>query len=182
MSVRLNRMTTEYNAVEDRIRISGDTENGPCIIWVSQRLAQRLVLELFKWLEAGPQLVNSDQSPEEKAKQAQKKASPMDQLMAQQSASAAIKPQKSVEVHTDTEQWLATAVDVKMIPEPEAIYLNFKSQQNHQAHLLLSKAVVRQWLAIVHKGYMAGDWPMTVWPDWFMQAEQKEVSKPRQLH
>lgn len=184
MSARLNRMTTEYSPVEDRIRIAGDTEKGPCIIWLNLRLSQRLVQQLFKWLESVPEPVHSDLSPEEKAKQAVQQSSPMEQMIAQQSASAAIKPQQAVQVPTDTEQWLATAIDVKFTADGENIILNFRSQQNHQTYLALNKGVIRQWLAIVYKNYRTAEWPLTVWPDWFIQAEHKSQAKPesKQLH
>ncbi|MBC7859879.1 MAG: hypothetical protein H7Z39_14125, partial [Burkholderiaceae bacterium] len=53
----LQRITTEYVGVEDRIRLSGrddadDAGDGrTVVIWITQRLLQRLLPVLVEWLE-----------------------------------------------------------------------------------------------------------------------------------
>ena len=51
MVIKLQRLTTEYIVIEDRIRISGETrDSGPVVMWLTNRLAMRVVPQLLRWL------------------------------------------------------------------------------------------------------------------------------------
>ena len=48
---QLQRITTEYNEPEDRIRLSGELAQGDTVVlWLTQRLLNRLVPHLTAWL------------------------------------------------------------------------------------------------------------------------------------
>ena len=66
MVIKLQRLTTEYIVIEDRIRISGETrDSGPVVMWLTNRLAMRAVPQLLRWLEdqAAPTTGSSSDSP-----------------------------------------------------------------------------------------------------------------------
>ena len=49
----LHRLTTDYVEEEDRIRVSGASANGDTVVlWLTQRLLNRLVPHLTAWLAA----------------------------------------------------------------------------------------------------------------------------------
>lgn len=48
----LQRFTTEYVEIEDRIRLAGETAPGHTVVlWLTQRLLARLLPHLLQWLE-----------------------------------------------------------------------------------------------------------------------------------
>jgi len=48
----LKRVTTEYVDAEDRLRISGETgDGGVLVLWMTQRMVNRLIGALAQWLE-----------------------------------------------------------------------------------------------------------------------------------
>lgn len=48
----LQRITTEYRAQEDRLCLTGERANGDAVVlWLTQRLLNRLVPHLTGWLE-----------------------------------------------------------------------------------------------------------------------------------
>jgi len=48
----LNRITTEYSELEDRIQLRGEAESKQTVVlWLTQRLLSRLLPYLFAWLE-----------------------------------------------------------------------------------------------------------------------------------
>ena len=66
MVIKLQRLTTEYIVIEDRMRISGETRDaGPVVMWLTNRLAMRVVPQLLRWLEdqAAPTAGSSSDSP-----------------------------------------------------------------------------------------------------------------------
>jgi hypothetical protein len=66
MVAELQRLTTEYIDIEDRIRISGETRDaGPVVMWLTNRLAMCAIPRLLRWLEnrAAPTIGSSSASP-----------------------------------------------------------------------------------------------------------------------
>ena len=66
MSAVLERCTTEYAEDEDRLRLSAELANGNTVVlWLTQRLLNRLVPHLVQWLEkqtAGVAAISSVQA------------------------------------------------------------------------------------------------------------------------
>ncbi len=106
--MNLQRITTEYIDTEDRIRLAGDTGQGePVVIWLTQRLLQRLLPMLLQWLDA------------------QTGMTPMAEIVqgfAQQAARAELIPQTPVQATSPP--WLAQSVDV--VQSNAGVSLNFR--------------------------------------------------------
>lgn len=161
---QLQKFTTEYIAAEDRIRLSGQIEgNASLVIWLTQRLLQRLIPVLTEWLEnQGPQDLPGE----------------IVHSFAQQAARTKITPQEPVAATAAESSWLASAIDIKR--GTQAVRLTFRGTTNQNAELPLNSTHLRQWLAILHDLYAGAQWPMHVWPDWTRPSE--DMNHTRMVH
>ena len=147
---KFERITTEYIDLEDRLRLAGEVSNAaPVVIWLTQRLLQRLVPALLQWLER-----QDDATPRAEVLQS----------FAQQAARAELMPQAPVRAVAGCAAWLALAVDITR--SEQVISLTFRGADGQDATLNLAAKPLRQWLSIVHDAYLKADWPLNVWPDW----------------
>ena len=169
MATQLKRITTQYIAFEDRIRLTGADEAGSTLtLWLTQRLISRLVVPLCDGLEkqttpapkkAGTPAVPSLQTH-------------MVQTFAQQKAAAALPKAGPVVTAPESPAWLVEKVVIKHIKND--VRMVFKGlEENHSAELTLSTFELRQWLGIVFKQSKSAGWPTQVWPTWV-----EEASKP----
>jgi len=153
----LDRITTEYIDTEDRLRLSGQYADGAAVvIWLTQRLIQRLIPVLLEWLGHSHQQVV---------------AAPHAEIMqgwAQQAARAGLTVQPPVQASAARSAWLADSID--FTPSPEGVVLTFKSANDQRAMLTLPAAALRQWLNIVFDAYVRAEWPLAVWPEWISEA------------
>mgnify|MGYP001203905552 CR=1 FL=1 len=158
----LQRITSEYVEAEDRMRLTGDTEQGEAqLLWISQRLMIRLVTHLLKWLE-NQGVANLASAPEnEQAKE-------MVQGFAQQTAEATLTPEPPVQSKADSKSWLVHEIDINTFPE--AVQLLFKDSTRDQASLILQTEHLRQWLSIIHGQWVKAEWPMSIWPQWMHES------------
>lgn len=144
----LRRLTTEYVAIEDRIRISGQTpEDGRLVIWLTQRLAVRAIPKLLGWLESG----NKREV----------------QGFAQAAAVAGLQPLNPITARSDALSWIIVAVDIKATDN--RLTLTFRSAQEQAASVRFDATMLRQWLSIVHRAWSTAGWPPPIWPDWIGQ-------------
>ncbi|MDP1931968.1 MAG: hypothetical protein Q8L60_10975 [Gammaproteobacteria bacterium] len=151
----LKRITTEYIDMEDRMRLTGETEDGNAIVlWLTAKLLQRLLPHLFKWLE-----------------QQADKAMPATivQSFAQQAAKAGMAPEPPVKQQEDTPSWLVHAVDVNH--EKGFLQLTFRAPGQEQQRLQLPTQQLRQWLSITQMQWLRAGWPKDLWPDWMEAGE-----------
>jgi hypothetical protein len=170
----LNRVTVEYLAHEDRVRISGErAEAPPLAVWLTRRLLDRLVPELLRWVEGeGSDLPAPGQGgttpggPE--AGPGNLPRAEVLHSFAQHAARAKLAPQAPVSVGADAEAWLAQSVNIAR--EGRSIRLTFRSAGGQSATLTLATQPLRQWLNILHDTYCRADWPLQVWPDWVREA------------
>ncbi|MDR7232131.1 hypothetical protein J2X45_003237 [Caulobacter sp. BE264] len=148
----LQRVTTEYVAVEDRIRISGEAADGATIVlWLTQRLLNLLA----------PRLTGGLERPD----------SASDALLqgfAQQAAEASLSPQPAVEATAPAASWRVDSVDI--LSGPDGVALTFRSDEGLAARLTLATEPLRQWLGILRRQYQAASWTDRVWPDWMEDA------------
>jgi hypothetical protein len=143
-------MTIRYSDSEDRIRLSGELSAGaPIVVWLTQRLLQRLLPVLFAWLEQSMATVPRAEVIQE---------------FAQQAARAALPPQAPVQAAADSSSWLAQAVDVAKYPQ--ALVLSLRGIEDQQVQFTLDANNLRQWLNIVHDAYAKGGWAFDGWPAW----------------
>ena len=164
--MNLMRITTQFIDVEDRIRLTGQVGEGQTVVlWLTQRLLQRLVPHLCQWLEK--QMPVKPQEPPLRAQ--------VQQSFAQQKARAEIERQAPVRAEAVSLAWVVCSVDLKS--GPLGARLVFKGGSNDERVTLgLSTKSLRQWLGILHDQYRAAFWPIAVWPVWM------EESRPARNH
>ena len=160
----LTRVTTEYHRGEDRIRFVGELQGGEvAVIWVTQRLLNRLVQELVAWLEGTEQDL-----PRAEVLHSFK----------QQTARQQVTAQAPVPAAAAASDWLCQAVDVQK--RPNSLGLVFRDVSgDHRASLELQPQALRQWLNMLQATCVRAEWPMTAWPEWLR--EQPVDSRPQHL-
>jgi hypothetical protein len=156
----LSRLTTVFHPNEDRIRISGQGKDGNIeVIWLTQRLVNRLVPVMTKWLEtreAGTPRADLLQSVKQQRAQVQQ---------AEQSGEQGVVPAEQAE-----NEWLAVSLDIQQ--REDAFRIIFKDQTKepeHQAVLELQPMLLRQWLNVVLLAYTQGEWSLEKWPEWMIE-------------
>ena len=155
----LQRITTEFVDAEDRIRLAGEDAAGEAVVlWLTQRLLNRLVAHLCNWLE---QRIPADIHHYAAAAQAE-----VIQSFAQQAALAALEPQTPVQSKVQSRTWLVHSVDITS--GDQGVMLTFKAPEvsSPSATLTLHDQPLRQWLNILHDQYQKAEWPLSVWPEW----------------
>lgn len=155
----LQRVTTEYVAVEDRVRISGEAADGATIVlWLTQRLLNLLAPSLTSGLERPDSASDA-----------------LLQGFAQQAAEASLSPQPAVEATTPATSWRVDSVDI--LSGPDGVALTFRSDDGPAARLTLANEPLRQWLGILRRQYQAAGWIDRVWPAW-MEDDMRPAARP----
>ena len=169
LAQELQRVRTEYNISEDRLRLTGEDRDGNRVaIWLTFRLLQRLVPVLLKYLDdqlgeqakaAGPTLKLGDL-----------------QEFAQASAKSALKrgDTEPVTWSEGDSEWLANSVDYSS--SKQAVRLIFVSKNQQRAGFTMAAGLLRQWLTILYAGYRQAGWSTAIWPEWMEAAEGKTSS------
>jgi hypothetical protein len=165
----LQRVTIEYIAQEDRIRLSGQrAEARPLAIWLTRRLLDRLMPELLRWIEReGGDLLGANTS-DANQNAAIVPRGDMLHSFAQQAARTRLTHQEPVRVAADDEAWLAQSVTVSC--GGRAIRLTFHAASGQDATVTFTTQPLRQWLNILHDSYLKAEWPLQVWPEWVREA------------
>lgn len=167
--MKLQRITTQYIEVEDRIRLTGQVGQGQTVVlWLAQRLLQRLVPHLCQWLEKQIPV-----KPQQLPLRAQ-----VQQSFAQQKATAEIERQAPVRAEAVSRAWLVCSVDLKS--GSNGVQLWFKGAKDDEVVSLgMQPKFLRQWLGILHDQYRVASWPMIVWPVWM--EESRPARHPNQV-
>lgn len=170
--LELQRITTEFIDHEDRIRLCGEVgANQSVVMWLTQRLLDRLVPFLLNWLEQQTGVsagVGADVRTE------------VVNSFAQQAALASMTHQAPVQAHMAQQAWLVHAVDVTV--NQDVVRLTFKGAGPAQqgASVSMQAQPLRQWLGILHEQCLRAGWasasadhtgPRSIWPEW-MQKRQ----------
>ncbi|WP_435751613.1 hypothetical protein [Thauera sp. AutoDN2] len=170
----LQRITTEYIDQEDRIRLTGELAQGDTVVlWLTQRLMNRLVAHLTAWL-------SRQISPASRIPSVQAAHQEIVQGFAQQAARAQLAPEPPVRASSEEAGWRVDSVDIAQ--GEEAVVLTFKGEGEAQATLTLTAQPLRQWLGIVFEQYQRGEWPTTVWPGWMEVARPQAAPGAMALH
>ena len=154
---RLRKVTCIYSEVEDRIRMSALTQEGePVVFWLTLRLCSRLVRALCVHLEHS--VSNS-------------KLVDVGLLLSCQQRDAEWQHEPSEPVSYSVGVRSALPEKVALSCSKEGAALLFSNVNFEDAQLQMSSLELRQWLAILYRQFKTADWPMSVWPEWFMLAE-----------
>lgn len=146
----LQKITTEYVEHEDRVRLAGDQGGQDAvIIWLTQRLLQRLVPVLLEHL--GLSAVSAQETD-------------ILQSFAQQAALAELHHESPVQAEVGSLVYLPSKVDIRKTSE--LVRLEFSCEQSPPVIFELGATTLRQWLAILHGQYIRAGWPLDVWPEW----------------
>lgn len=177
--INLQRITTEYVEVEDRIRLSGEGEQDQTVVlWLTQRLLSQLISHLVELIEKqSPSLGKTDES--------QAQVSSLMQGFAQQAAEAELTPELPVQTISSSQSWLIQEADIALDPEGtlDLVFkrdLGAKAQQDQEglARLTVEAKQLRQWLGIVHAQWQRAGWPLDLWPSWMDESATAESSSP----
>lgn len=176
----LQRLTTEFINVEDRIRLSGETDSGGTVrLWLTQRLLLRLLPLLFRWLDRHPG-VSGEQAPagsdEEDARQRDPARRESLQRFAQEDAQDSLESTTPVRAEQARIEWLVEEVDIAS--GDNGVKLVFKPTDNAAAEdtitLVLDTVALRKWLVILYRHFRAAGWPQDVWPRWLREASRAQ--------
>lgn len=192
----INRMTIDYVAYEDRVRIGGLREDGSRVaIWLTRRLLERLLPVLLAWLQeegcdlpgGGARAPTAPSAAGDRAPGGPGSAAPgplprSEPLheFAQQMARSKLPPVPPVEIGANDRSWLAHAIDVER--SPSRLHLRFRCADAEIATASFTAQPLRQWLNILHDAYRKADWPMTVWPDWMLGAALPAQQQATRCH
>ncbi len=166
MTNRLERITTEYIFLEDRLRLCGEISAGKSeVIWLTQRMTQRLIPVLIQWLEQhGGDTLHAE----------------MLHGFAQQAAWAEFSPQAPVQPDEASPSWLASSIVASS--SSQTMCLTFKGSSDQHANLMLSDRSLRQWLKILQDAYINAGWSLEVWPEWVKDGIARLHSPVAGLH
>lgn len=159
---KITSITMSYSKAEDRIHLALALEGQQYLrMWMTQRLARQLVVTLAGHLEkTEPPQDQGAPQPEATTPAAQSESLARQQAQ----AVARIKPVRPTIPQPDVPIWLIN--DIRLTLWRSRVGVQFSSDLDVQPGAMLDRTMVRQWLSMLHKQFVAGDWPLDVWPRW----------------
>ena len=153
----LTKITTQFQAVEDRLCLCGLDQHGQThMIWLTRRFANEMVKLLFR-------------SIDDPAAAAAPLASSIAKTTRQLDAKARLIPTPEVTLPDPATSWLA--VTLQLQTRPGQVRLVFSSQDDRKAQVDIGLVHLHQWLSIIYANYLRAGWLGDFWPDWFADAE-----------
>ena len=168
----ISRMTTTYNAREDRLRLSAIETGGDqrLVLWLTQRAAGRIISYLLDQIEDS---VAADAPPA---------ARPAVQLMEQAKAEMERKPLPRVPASEVREEHLVVNVRIRRAEKQLALIFAWGEGEDDCIALVIDRTRVRQWLRIFHGHYKRARWPLDIWPQWFDEDAPAKILGREHLH
>lgn len=174
--LQLQRFTTTYDLSQDRIGLIGQGGDGGPVhtLWLTQRLARRLLPTLWQWLERH----DTPRTDLGTAQAAGLHAAALHE-MAQQAACAQLPGEKEPPVTPGlfSRQWLVCSVQLRASSHTVELLLNNAQDDNAAlpmdyacAQLTFTAQPLRQWLDILRQLHQQADWPLDQWPQWLTAA------------
>ena len=155
--IGFEQFTTEYDPVEDRIRLSGrDVAGDRATVWLNLRMLGLLVPALVGWLDARVGPAGRNHAAVQKFQQ--------DAAVAfQHAASAPMAPVPAVDG--------VLAVSVDYTDLGPAMRLTFRDLTGAPVGWMdLPDVALRQWLGILRDLHLVALWPVAAFPDWLVPA------------
>jgi hypothetical protein len=150
----IQKITQRYDPEQDRIGLTAQSaKDQVLLLWLTQRLANRLAGALTRWLDEELKTIASGRS--------------VFSLHAweQSAARAQMKPGRPVDPAAAQSEALVNAVDLAR--GPNGYTLTFKWGSAGAARLTLTATELRQWLGILYRQFDTAGWPKHAWPKWF---------------
>jgi hypothetical protein len=158
-----NRITTDYVEHQDRLRIAGELpRDSGVIIWLTHRLARRLVPALLQWLDH------------------QAGASPQRDVVhgfEQEAARMGMAEHPRVDIARNNAEWLVSRIEYTA--EDGRMAITFRNDDGHAFGMRLAPMELRQWLTVLHGLWAHAAWPMDIWPGWLADQTTAERVPPR---
>jgi len=171
----LHRLTSEYIESEDRLRLTGEDQQGEALcLWLTQRLALRMISHLINLLAKGsPEALQNPTQDDD--------TNDLLQGFAQDAATSNIEHQEAVDSSKATKSLLVMEVDISCSPEG-AVGFVFKNADDHVS-LGFEAQQLRQWLTIMYAQWQTAQWPDQIWPQWIAKRETPDAnSTERPIH
>lgn len=150
----IQKITQCFDPAQDRICLSvQDGNDQVLLLWLTQRLANRLAGALANWLDDDLKIQAAGQSV------------PSLHAWEQAAAQAQLKPDRPVETAAAKGEALLETVDLAR--GLHGYTLTFKWGGTGAAQLTMSGTELRQWLGILHRLFDTAGWPKHAWPQWF---------------
>ena len=181
----LQRITSEYVATEDRVRLSGITDRGNEVsYWVTQRLLLRLLNFLLDWLETHREELERQAAAEMLGpmvtKAAKRSARAGEKVSREEASSGGAEEKEGEAGETAEEDKAATAellfeADIRIAAS--RITVVFKPRKSEHSQLSLQLDETWQWVAILHTLWKRAEWNLSAWPDWVEEVKAPHPSK-----
>lgn len=161
-----NKLSQAYDGVEDRILLlSEDAQGAICRLWLTQRMTNKVILALFKWL--GEQ--SASQLPQVPPTTAQtwNQAAALSQFIPSEPVEVAVTSPSSAPpgaVPLIEAEGLVRSVDVQRSGEDYMLVFHLGSEATLSSPF--TAVELRQWLSILHGLYQTAGWAMEAWPSW----------------
>lgn len=153
----IRRFTTQYEPVEDRVRLSIELKDEVQVLWLTRRLLSLLIPSLLERMDTMPSV---QLAPKPQVQVAQR--------FSQQAAVSNLKRQKNVVATPETPQkrvaTLVTSIQVRS--GKKGMVLDFKGGEHILRSLPFSEVGLRQWLSVLHQNYSCANWAEAFWPSW----------------
>lgn len=156
----IRRFTTQYEPVQDRVRLSIELKDEVQVLWLTRRLLSRLIPPLLKRMDTMPSVL---MAPKPQVQVAQR--------FSQQAAVSNLKRQKNVVPTPETPQKRAATLvtSIKVRSGTKGVVLDFKGGEELLQSLPFSEVGLRQWLSVLYHNYNSADWSETFWPAWIFR-------------
>ena len=174
----IRRLSTDYVYPEDRLRLSAELASAPPVtMWLTQRLALRLLPKLLRWLDLqiGATAAPGDEAPRSTTPELQTQVV---HAFAQEVALAELKQESPVQAAA-SDGWLIQSVELALAEG--RIGLAFRAADGRAAGVGVTVQELRQWLAILRGLWLLAEWPPALWPAW-MQGEAAPSGRQLVLH
>lgn len=164
------RITGSYDELEDRLKLAIlDQDQNPLALWLTQRMANRLIKALVK-------LLDKQVTPEAAPKQRQSV-----QYFQQASAEMTMSPSQPVEAPPDTLLGIITTINIKH--GDDKVVIEFVCGEDEGVNLPMAMTPLRQIMRVFYRLYEKAEWHRDdVWPEWFQDDAHQEVLSPNQVN
>lgn len=180
--VEIKRVTPRYDALQDRIALTmEDAGKQVLLLWLTQRLANRLAGTLAGWLDEDVRVSASKEdlprSPgHAPASNHSSERTGMQGMgesglhaMEQWVARSRMKPSRPVDRTAAKSEALLSTID--LLRRDGVCTLTFRWGSQGAASLKLDKTRLRQWLIALYRQFKVAGWPKEVWPHWITEGE-----------
>jgi len=162
--VTLQKITVNYVAEEDRLRLTAAAKEDQTVIyWLTRRMLGVLLTPMFDWLSQ--RIDKSFGGISEGSWQLRNQETKL--AMANNAAQAKMQREEPVIAAAESIEQLLKSVDVRAEEQRFLIMLPIDGQ--HRGVIPFEQDTLLQWLAIIYRVQYEADWKLSQWPSWFVE-------------